>query len=193
MQGHAQCPAFAPGSSEVAVGFLVFLYLLVHNLPPLCMHAAIFSPLWFLCILLLEEMFVPVQALQQRGPGPRSQPVSKPGIGSIEENQARPKGGRPWRLAPWKRPQMPLPRPLACESLSCRTRGAAPGSRSLVTAAQTSEDIPPGPGEKDLTVRDPTCRASPQHPRWALTMCPFSAPNPQSVPQDSAPAGNRRL
>ena len=43
-RGHAQYPAFALGSSEVAVGFLVFLYL-VHNLPQLCMHAVIFSPL----------------------------------------------------------------------------------------------------------------------------------------------------
>ena len=34
------------------------------------MHAVIFSPLWFLCILLLEETFVQVQALQQRVPGP---------------------------------------------------------------------------------------------------------------------------
>ena len=75
-RGHAQCPAFAPSSSEVAVGFLVFLYLVVHNLPQLDMHTVIFSPLWFLCILLLEETFVQVQALQQRVPGPRSQPVS---------------------------------------------------------------------------------------------------------------------
>ena len=38
-RGHAQYPAFAPSSSEVAVGFLVFLYLVVHNLPQLaCMQ-----------------------------------------------------------------------------------------------------------------------------------------------------------
>ena len=35
---HAQDPAFAPDSSEVAVGFFVFLYLVVHNLPQLSMH-----------------------------------------------------------------------------------------------------------------------------------------------------------
>ena len=29
----AQDPVFAPGSSEVAVAFLAFLYLVVHNLP----------------------------------------------------------------------------------------------------------------------------------------------------------------
>ena len=75
-RGHAQCPAFAPGSSEVAVGFLVFLYLVVHYLPQLHMPTVIFSPLSFLCILLLKETFVQVQALQQRVPGPRSQPVS---------------------------------------------------------------------------------------------------------------------
>ena len=34
---------------------LVFLYLLVQNLPQLCVHAVNFSPLKFLCILLLEE------------------------------------------------------------------------------------------------------------------------------------------
>ena len=75
-RGHAQCPAFAPSSSEVAVGVLDFLYL-VHNLPQLDMHTVIFSPLWFLCILLLDETFVQVQALQPRVPGPRSQPVSE--------------------------------------------------------------------------------------------------------------------
>ena len=31
-RGHARYPAFAPSSSELAVGFLVSLYLLVHNL-----------------------------------------------------------------------------------------------------------------------------------------------------------------
>ena len=36
--------AFAPGFSEVAVGFLVFLYPVAHNLPQLHMHTAIFSP-----------------------------------------------------------------------------------------------------------------------------------------------------
>ena len=35
--GHAQYSDFGPGSSEVAVGFLVFLHLIVHNLPELHM------------------------------------------------------------------------------------------------------------------------------------------------------------
>ena len=41
---HVQDPAFAPDNSEVAVGFLLYLYL-VHNLPQLCRRAVIFSPL----------------------------------------------------------------------------------------------------------------------------------------------------
>ena len=59
----------------MAVGFLVSLYLLAHNLPQLPMYAVIFSPLYFL-ILLLEETFVQVEALQQKGPRVRSQPAS---------------------------------------------------------------------------------------------------------------------
>ena len=62
------------------LGFFGGLFLsFVQNLPQLCMHAVIFSPLWFLCILLFEERVVQVQALQQRVPGPRSQPVSARG------------------------------------------------------------------------------------------------------------------
>ena len=38
------------------------------------MHAVIFSPIWTLCILWLEERCVQVQALKQRVPG--SRPVS---------------------------------------------------------------------------------------------------------------------
>ena len=44
-RAHARYPAFAPGSSEVAAGFFIFLYLVVHNLPQLHMHTVIFSPL----------------------------------------------------------------------------------------------------------------------------------------------------
>ena len=64
--GHPQYPAFALGSSKVAVGFLVSLYLLTR----ICLN---FSCMWFLCILLLEESCVQVQALphlQQRVPSP---------------------------------------------------------------------------------------------------------------------------
>ena len=42
----------------------VFLYLMVHNVPQLWVYAILFSLLQFLCILLLKEMFVQVQALQ---------------------------------------------------------------------------------------------------------------------------------
>jgi len=44
-KGHEQYPVFAPGFSEVAIGILVFLYTLVHNLPQLHMHTAVFSPI----------------------------------------------------------------------------------------------------------------------------------------------------
>lgn len=43
-RGHAQYPAFAPGSSEMAAGvFWSFLHLVVLNLPQLCIHPVIFS------------------------------------------------------------------------------------------------------------------------------------------------------
>lgn len=71
-EGWLGCPAFAQDTSEVEVGFLVFLHL-IHNLPQLCMHAAIFN-LLVSYILLLKEMFVQVQATQQKSP--KSQPVS---------------------------------------------------------------------------------------------------------------------
>lgn len=46
---------------------------MAHNLPQLWVYAILFSLLRFLCILLFKEMFVQVQALQQRVQGPRSQ------------------------------------------------------------------------------------------------------------------------
>ena len=54
-RGHAQypafVPAFAPGSSKVAVGFSGLFVSFVQNLPQLGMQAVIFSPIQFLCIL----------------------------------------------------------------------------------------------------------------------------------------------
>ena len=44
-RGHVRYPVFAPGSSEVAVRFLVFFYLAVQNMPQLPMHTVLFSPL----------------------------------------------------------------------------------------------------------------------------------------------------
>ena len=64
-----QYPAFAPGSSEVEVGFFYLCVSFVQNLSQLCMHAVIFSPIWFLCILLLEERCVQVRALQHCSKG----------------------------------------------------------------------------------------------------------------------------
>ena len=68
-RGHAQYPAFAPGSSKAAVGFFGLFVSLVQNLPQLCMLALLSRPLEFLWILLLEETFVQVQSLQQRVSG----------------------------------------------------------------------------------------------------------------------------
>ena len=61
-------PVFPPSSLEV--GFLGLFVSFVHNLPQLHTHAVIFSPIQFLCVLLLEEMFIQVHALQQSIPGP---------------------------------------------------------------------------------------------------------------------------
>lgn len=63
-----QAPAFASSTSEVAVGFWTLNF--VHNLLQPHMCAIIFGPLPFLHILLLQEAFVQVQALQERVPGP---------------------------------------------------------------------------------------------------------------------------
>ena len=75
-RGHAQYPAFAPhpllllpALQRWQLGFLVSFYLVVQNLPQLHMHTVIFSPLSFLCILLLKETFVQVQALQHCSKG----------------------------------------------------------------------------------------------------------------------------
>ena len=40
----AQYPAFAPDTSKVAAGFVVFLYRIVHNLLQVHLYAVIFSP-----------------------------------------------------------------------------------------------------------------------------------------------------
>ena len=40
-RGLEHYPAFAPSSSQVAVRFLVFLYLVVHNLPQLYLNSVI--------------------------------------------------------------------------------------------------------------------------------------------------------
>ena len=65
---HCEDPALAHNTSEVAVGFLVFSYLVFHNLTQLHMHAIIFNPLQFLCILMFDVTFVQVHSLQQTVP-----------------------------------------------------------------------------------------------------------------------------
>ena len=62
---------FAPGSSEVAVGFFglfVFFGEGVQNLPQLLMRTVIFSPISFLCISLLEERCCPGAGTIAKGP-----------------------------------------------------------------------------------------------------------------------------
>ena len=55
-KGHAQYSPFAPGSSKVASGCFGLVVSFVHTFAPTThAHAVIFSPIWFLCILLLEE------------------------------------------------------------------------------------------------------------------------------------------
>ena len=66
----SQVPLFAPGSSQVAVElFLLFfgLFVCLSGIGPNCTCTKLFlGPMQFLCILLLEETCVHVQALQQR-------------------------------------------------------------------------------------------------------------------------------
>ena len=61
-KGPEQYPAFAPSSSKVAFGFFGLLVSFVQNLPQLPRSAVVFSPVEFLCTLLLEERCVQVQA-----------------------------------------------------------------------------------------------------------------------------------
>ena len=63
----AQYPAFAPGSSKVAFGVFGLFVSFAQNLPQLYIHA--FSLIQFVCILLLKEKCVQVQALQPFGKG----------------------------------------------------------------------------------------------------------------------------
>ena len=66
----SQIPAFTSCSSKVAVRSSGLFVSFVQNLPQLSKYSVIFSPLQFLCILLLEDRFVQVHALQQKVPGP---------------------------------------------------------------------------------------------------------------------------
>ena len=62
-------PCFSPGTSEVAVClFVLFFVSLVYNLPQVHMHTVIFSPIQYICTLLLRRevcQIVNIAALQQ--------------------------------------------------------------------------------------------------------------------------------
>ena len=71
---HVQYPDFAPGSSEVVVGYFGHLYLSVHNLPQLFRHTIIL-------VLIVSLYFVaggeicPGASIAAKGPRPQSVPV----------------------------------------------------------------------------------------------------------------------
>ena len=77
MQGACAVPCFCSLSpvlksgsrKKVVVGVFGFSVSLGLECAP-NVHASIFSPIQFLCVLLLEDRCVQVQALQQRVPGP---------------------------------------------------------------------------------------------------------------------------
>ena len=67
--GAIVCRGHVQSGSCVLVFFFGLCVSFVQNLLQMCIHIVIFSLLWFLSILLLEEMFVQVQALQQSSKG----------------------------------------------------------------------------------------------------------------------------
>ena len=72
-RGHVQYPAFALGSSKVAVGFFGLSVSFVQNLPQLGVHVVIFSPIQFLCYFVARGEVcrgASTATLQQRVPGP---------------------------------------------------------------------------------------------------------------------------
>ena len=60
---HVQYPAFAPRSSEVALGGFGSLLSFIQNSSQLHMHTVLFIPIRFLCILWLKERCVQVRLL----------------------------------------------------------------------------------------------------------------------------------
>ena len=72
---YAQHPAFAPDSSEVAVGFFGLFVSFIYNLPQLPMHTVIFSPIQFLCVFAAPGDICPdasIAALQRGSQAPPS-------------------------------------------------------------------------------------------------------------------------
>ena len=87
--GYVRIPCFCPGSLEAAAGFLVFLYL-VHNLPQLHLHPAIFSPFGFFVFCFRRRRLsrckhcskgTRSQSLKQAGSGFALLPVTTSGVG----------------------------------------------------------------------------------------------------------------
>lgn len=69
-KGRVQTLLLLPDLQKWKWPFWVLPYLIVHNLSQMCTYTVTFSPLQFLCVVLLEEMFFHVQALQSGVPGP---------------------------------------------------------------------------------------------------------------------------
>ena len=126
-QGACAVSAFVPDHllslwalQKGQLGFLVSLYLLVHNLAQLLKHVVIFSPIQFLCILLLEERCVQMQTLQQGVPGPslsqfdaRSRQYQQLMKGMFTYKES---GERPAQLQSWW--QMPRTMEQVCQAAS---------------------------------------------------------------------------
>lgn len=70
---HAQYPDLALVLQKWQLGFLLFLYFVVHNLFPLHMHTVIFSLSQFLCIFVAGRDIYPGASTEAKDPGPRSQ------------------------------------------------------------------------------------------------------------------------
>ena len=70
---HLQCPALLPMPQKGQLGFWSFCILLFS-----VSHNCTYTRLFIMSCILLQETFVQVQALQQRVPDPRCQPISKP-------------------------------------------------------------------------------------------------------------------
>ena len=72
---HPQCPTFAPSSSEVASGFLVFLYLVVRNLPQLHMlHVCSYFQFLIVFLYFVAGGYA-YPGASTAAKGPRSQPI----------------------------------------------------------------------------------------------------------------------
>lgn len=146
--GHAQDSAFAPGSSEMSVDFFVIFVSSIF-VPTV---QSVFSPRWFLCILLLGQG----RALQQGSQVPR--PIYVPACLSIIGPAARSKRH--------------------CAGLcgSCGLSAVVP-TVSMRLLPQLC--IPFGAGDRcHSKTRRATCRSPPGGTKWLLS--PFSPEHPIS-------------